>query len=165
MKKLIVFLTVLIGLSQAGEEQSSDKGRGFKYIIGAGAGTESGMGLHLGLLKGSHALQLGVGFLYGEDADLFYSAGLRYMKYLYYGRLNNTYAWSGGSTTGRKSESEHNRFTSFGLGLGLDYHFGLPLHFQVDTGFRLIYDHNVIYFNNPCFHVGPTVNGSITYHW
>jgi hypothetical protein len=130
------------------------------YSVGLGGGYESGSGLTLGLCRDANKMHTTVGLLYnGEEARLMYSIGLRYIRYLARGAINDTYAWAGSGVHGER-ESEYNDYTAgFGVGLGIELHLGLPFHINIDSGYHITRD------SEDEITVGPTVNGSLTYNW
>jgi hypothetical protein len=134
-------------------------------FLGVGAGFQSGTGIHGGVRIGAYWTQLGVGLYYAaDDARLFYSVGLRGARDLLQGRFLNSYAWTGVGVAGRSNTDagDGTYSVSPGLGIGMEFHFGIPFHFKVDTGYRFHYDSGR---ENKGVQIKPTVNGSITYHW
>lgn len=133
------------------------------FSVGAGAGYESGNGLHLGVGKGPHMAQLGVGLIYlSQDAEFQYSTGLRYRRTLYAGRINDTYAWIGAAVHGHARTGDYAYLASQGLGVGASLHLGLPFHLNLDSGWHGFYDSEA---GGLDMQWGPTLNGEIVYQW
>lgn len=132
-----------------------------RYSVGFGAGPQSGHGLHVGLARGLDAVDLGLGVIYdGQEAEWGYSTGLRYLRTLYAGRVNDTYAWGGGALTGNYRDQTASHITSFGAGLGLSFHFGLPIHIYFDSGLAAYFSKGLEkkeYY--------PAFNGGVVYEW
>jgi hypothetical protein len=132
-----------------------------RLFVGFGAGPQSGNGLHLGMIRGSHAVDFGLGLLYdSQDAKWGYSSGLRYMKYLYQGSVNDTYAWGGGALTGNYRDQTASHVTSVGAGLGVAFHFGLPIQIYFDSGLAGYFSEG---FDKKEYF--PAYNGGIRYVW
>lgn len=143
----------------------SERGGMVESFLGVGAGFQSGTGIHGGVRIGSYWTQLGVGLYYvADDARLLYSVGLRGARDLLEGRFLNSYAWGGVGLAGRTNTDSGDGTYSIspGLGIGMEFHFGIPFHFKLDTGYRLHYDSAR---ESKGVQIKPTVNGSITYHW
>lgn len=160
MKKrtFICFLLATVIL-QAENASASDS----KLIVGFGGGFEAGNGLRLGIKQDAQTMELGLGLLYsGQDAELKYSTGLRYLRDLYTGRLNDTYAWGGVGVMGHYRSGEEAHLISAGAGLGISLHFGLPFHLNFDSGWRIYYDSQSLYRG---LQTGPTINGALIYEW
>lgn len=132
-----------------------------RFALGAGAGPQSGNGLHLIVSRGRDAVDLGVGVLYDDsDAKWGYSTGLRYLRTLYAGLANDTYAWAGGALTGNYRNQTASHITSFGAGLGVAFHFGLPIHLYFDSGLAAYLSEGLRkreYY--------PAFNGGVYYAW
>lgn len=132
-----------------------------RYFVGFGAGPQSGHGLHLGLARGPHAADLGLGLIYdGQNAKWGYSTGLRYLRTLYAGRVNDTYAWGGGAITGNYRDQTASNVVSAGAGLGLSFHFGLPIHVNFDSGLAGYFEKK---FAKREYY--PAFNAAILYEW
>jgi hypothetical protein len=137
--------------------------QGREFAVGIGGGFEAGNGLRLGYKEGRHAGELGLGLLYeAQAAEFQYSVGLRYLRTLYEGRINDTYAWTGAGVLGHDREGSGGYVASAGLGLGISLHFGLPFRLKVDSGWRTFYDGNGSYQE---VQYGPTINGALVYEW
>jgi hypothetical protein len=132
-----------------------------RYAVGFGAGPQSGHGLHLRMARGLDAVDLGLGLIYdGNDAEWGYSTGLRYLRTLYASRVNDTYAWTGGAVTGNYRDQTASHITSFGAGLGISFHFGLPIHLYFDSGLAAYISKG---FAKKEYY--PAFNGGIVYEW
>lgn len=132
-----------------------------RFALGAGAGLQSGNGLHLIVSRGADALDLGVGVLYDDaDAKWGYSTGLRYLRTLFTSPVNDTYAWAGGALTGNYRDATARHLTSFGAGLGIAFHFGLPLHVYFDSGLAAYLPRGG---DDAEYH--PAFNGGVYYAW
>jgi hypothetical protein len=162
MKKLLLVLLMLgMAVSQAEEGDSPVQSR--KFMVGFGGGFEAGNGLRLGMSRGKDAVELGLGLLYkAQDAEFQYSLGLRYLRTLYAGQVNDTYAWTGAGVMGHNRSGDNGRLASVGAGLGISIHFGLPFHFNVDSGWHIYDDSQSIYGR---IQSGPTINGAVVYEW
>ena len=161
MKKLLVILILLAMASEAGAAVSSSDET--KFLIGFGGGFESGNGLQLGMKRGENTEMLGLGVLYdGQTAEFKYSVGLRYLRTLYSGRVNDTYAWTGCGITGHNRTGSDGTLVSAGAGVGFSLHFGLPFHLNVDSGWRIYHDDEDQFTG---LQFGPTINGALVYEW
>jgi hypothetical protein len=162
MKLFITSLLIMFSAIAAAATpgQSSEKSR---YALGFGAGLESGIGIQMARIYDANRYQLGLGILYnGDRAKFSYSMGLRYMRSLYTGRINNTYAWAGGGISGENEEEYTYTHSSLGLGLGVSFHFGLPFHFSLDTGLKVFSDSDEA---DGEFQIMPAINSAVTYEW
>ena len=133
----------------------------WRYSVGFGAGPQSGHGLHVGVARGLNAVDLGLGVIYdGNEAEWGYRTGLRYLRTLYAGRVNDTYAWSGGALTGNYRDQTASHITSFGAGLGVVFHYGLPFRLYFDSGLAAYLSKGLSkreYY--------PAFNGGLVYEW
>ena len=140
MKKLL-FVLLLLGMAISRAEEGNSPGQVRKFILGFGGGFEAGNGLRLGMAQGKDAGELGLGLLYrSQDAEFQYSIGLRYLRTLYAGQVNDTYAWAGAGVMGHSRSGDNGRLASAGAGLGISIHFGLPFHINVDSGWHIYHD-------------------------
>jgi len=157
------FALILILAGSAWAAENPVRGQAWRYAVGFGGGYEAGNGLHLGLARGSHAARMGLGLFYlDETAEFQYSAGLRYLRTLYTGRINDTYAWMGSGIRGHSRKGDAGFFPAAGAGVGLSLHFGLPFHLQVESGWDGYFDSA-----NRGWGIqwGPTLNGALVYEW
>jgi hypothetical protein len=162
MKKLLVAL-ILLGIAAPWAEETDSSSPDRKFIVGFGGGYEAGNGLQLGMRQGKNAGELGLGLLYdGQTAKFQYSLGLRYLRALYSGRVNDTYAWTGVGVMGHSSAGDNGSLVSAGAGLGLSLHFGLPFHLNCDSGWHVYRDSQGSFTG---LQFGPTINGSLVYEW
>lgn len=162
MRKTILLLYAVAGLtaSAAAADSAAARAPGRVYSVGVGGGFESGIGISLGASGDVHQVQTTLGLLYrAQEAQFLYSAGLRYYRWLGRGQFNDTYAWGGGAVHGSNDPQSSSYLAALGLGLGLDFHLGLPFHFCIDSGWHIVRDHTGE------TSVGPTVNGTLTYNW
>jgi hypothetical protein len=156
---LALFLLPGVSAQNARAETSSPDEK--VWFVGAGAGPQSGNGLHFGTIRGRHGLDFGLGLLYdSQDAKWGYSTGLRYLNFLYTGPVNDTYAWAGGALTGNYRDQTASHITSVGAGLGLDFHFGLPIHLYFDSGMAAYFSKG---FERREYY--PAFNGGVRYEW
>jgi hypothetical protein len=132
-----------------------------RYFVGFGAGPQSGNGLHFGIIRGAHAVDFGLGLIYdSQDARWGYSTGLRYLNFWYTGPVNDTYAWAGGALTGNYRDQTASHVTSVGAGLGISFHFGLPIQVYFDSGLAGYFSEGLSkheYY--------PAFNGGLRYVW
>lgn len=160
-RNLILMVTVMMCgpiAAEAGDSRSP-----WRKAVGFGAGYEAGNGLHLGLSRGPDAARIGLGLIYtDQNAEFQYSAGLRYLRTLYAGRINDTYAWIGSALHGRYREGESGILAAEGAGIGLALHLGLPFRLEIDSGWDGNYDGDA---DGPDWSWGPTVNGALVYAW
>jgi hypothetical protein len=160
---LTVIVFIFLGLGMSLGEETSMPAAPWRYSVGMGLGYESGNGLNLGLSQGKYTGQLGLGLIYSaQNAELQYSTGLRLLRELYTGRINNTYAWVGLGMHGRDRKNEYGFMSSGGMGVGATLHLGLPFHLSLDSGWHAFYDSEA---QNLELQWGPTLNGSLVYEW
>lgn len=159
---LILLLSILWApRAQAAEQTSVATAGENRYFVGFGAGPQSGHGVHLGVIRGAHAVDVGIGLIYdSQDAEWGYSSGLRYLHTLYAGPVNDTYAWTGGAITGNYRNQVASHVTSIGAGLGVSFHFGLPIHIYFDSGLAGYFSKR---FDRQAYY--PAYNGGIVYEW
>ena len=160
MKKLL-FALLLAAVAAPALQAQESAALPLRYSVGFGAGPQSGHGLHVGIARGLNAVDLGLGVIYdGNDAKWGYSTGLRYLRTLYAGRVNDTYAWGGGALTGNYRDQTASHVTSFGAGLGVAFHYGLPLRVYFDSGLAAYLSEGLEkkeYY--------PAFNGGVVYEW
>lgn len=165
---LLILAAAAVSAGSAARGASDDEPR---WFVGLGAGHASGNGLQAGMIRGAHAGQFGVGLLYnGENAQLRYSLGTRYLRTLYVSPVNDTYAWGGVAMHGDHRKDRYDERTGVaGAGLGVSFHFGLPFRFYMDAGFAFSREHSKRHVGNMEDTVnrtfGPTLNGGILYAW
>ncbi len=173
MNTKLLLLSVLLAVfaASAGERSESSKEDGGRWFVGLGAGHTSGNGLQVGMIRGPHTGQLGLGLLYdGERARFRYSLGGRYLRELYTGEVNDTYAWGGAALHGNHVKDRENAHTvTAGAGLGIAFHFGLPFRFFMDSGFALSRERQEKHIGITGVTVdrrfGPVINGGVLYAW
>lgn len=153
---LLLLLLLALPLCAAAENREETR-----YSVGFGAGPQSGNGVHVGYMRGANAVDLGLGVIYdSQDAKWGYSTGLRYLRTLYAGAINDTYAWGGGAITGNYRDQTASHITSFGAGLGVAFHGGLPVQFYFDSGLAAYLSKGL---ENREYY--PAFNGGIRYVW
>lgn len=161
MRAFLRILPVALALAFAPAVRAEDSAAGNRYRLGFGAGPQSGHGLHFGITRGAYTADLGLGLLYdSQDAKWGYSTGLRGLRTLYAGRVNDTYAWAGGALTGNYRDQTASHVTSFGTGLGIDFHGGLPIHLYFDSGIAAYFSKG---FATREYY--PAFNGGLVYVW
>lgn len=134
-----------------------------RFAVGFGGGFEAGNGLHLGLASGRNAGRIGLGLIYqDQNAEFKYSAGLRFLRILYEGRINDTYAWIGTAMHGHFRDAEEGFLSASGAGVGLALHLGLPFRLEIDSGWDGYYDSAE---KGARLQWGPTLNGALVYEW
>ncbi len=163
MSKLLTFAILLwiCGISHAANTTSpADR---WRYSVGFGAGFESGNGVHLGLAQGKNAGQLGLGLIYKDlNAEFQYSTGFRFLRSLYRGKINDTYAWAGMAIHGHYNKEDEGFLAAEGAGVGLSLHLGMPFHLFLDSGWHLFLDSES---KGREIQWGPTINGGLVYEW
>lgn len=136
---------------------------GSRFAVGLGAGYEAGNGLHLGLASGKYAARMGLGLIYeDQNAEFDYSAGLRGLRILYQGRINDTYAWIGSAIHGHYRAGDAGFLSAGGAGVGMALHLGLPFRLEIDSGWDAYYDSGK---KDAGVQWGPTLNGALVYEW
>lgn len=159
MKYLLIAGLLSIGAPRA-DEPAPDS---LRFAVGFGAGYEAGNGLHLGLASGRNAGRIGLGLIYeDQNAEFKYSAGLRFLRILYKGRTDDTYAWIGTAVHGHFRDAETAFLSAGGAGVGMALHLGLPFRLEVDSGWDGYYDSAA---KGQRLQWGPTLNGALVYEW
>lgn len=132
------------------------------YSAGLGLGFTAGNGLHFGVGRNRDDIQFGAGFLFdGEEGEQLYSLGARYLRTLYFGSVNDTYAWAGAGAHGIKTPSRGTRISYVGAGLGVSLLLGDPFRFNVDTGLHTEFRTGRSYMPN----LSPSGNLALQYVW